>query len=93
MSGFSHFRGLIVNLPNFNVDHWLFSQHRNGYSAAYRPHYPEKTAADFMIYYEFPTGETRTGTWTISADTDCVPIVKKFKSFFDLRKSISSIDT
>lgn len=93
MSGFSHFRDIIAELPNFNAEHWLFSQHRDGYSAAYRPRYPEKTAADFMIYCETPTDEPWAGTWTLSADTACVPIMKKFKSFADLRKSISSIDT
>ena len=73
MSGFSHFRGLIANLPNFNENHWLFSQHRNGYSAAYRPHYPEKTAADFKS--STPTTATN-GSWKCSTATTAASIEK-----------------
>lgn len=67
--------------PNFAEKNWNFSQCRNGYSAGYTPKYPEKTAADFDVFYN-----TCDGSWTLYAETACVPIIRRFESFDKLAK-------
>ena len=64
---------------NFVEKQWNFSQCRDGYSAGYAPKYPEKTAADFTVFYN-----TCDNTWTLYAETACVPIIRKFDSFEEL---------
>ena len=54
----------------------FLSQTSASFYAEYRPKFPEESAADFLIAYDCSNG-----TVTLSADTACVPILKRYGTF------------
>ena len=73
---FTEFKSIIINSAG-HYNEWIFSQHRDSYSACYCPNYPEKTAADFTIVLDHASLRPR---FTLYQDTACLPTIKQYST-------------
>ena len=62
-------------IPRANVKHMYYSQTATTYYADFRPEYPEKSRADFLIAYEWLAERL-----TLIAETASAPIIEEFKN-------------
>ena len=77
--------GVLSAMPESERKHIFFSQTKTAYYADYRPKYPEKSAADFLIY-----ADVVTGCATLSANTAAVPTIKRYADFEQLVEALKA---
>ncbi len=84
----AEFKDRIVSaMPEVNRKHVYFSQTATAYYADFRPEYPEKSAADFLV-----TGNHATGKITLTAETAAVPTVKEYENFEQLCDDLKAME-
>lgn len=79
--------GILSAMPESNRQHVFFSQTVTAHYADFRPKYPEKSAADFLITSDFVKG-----CITLSADTAAVPVIKEYDSFEQLLDELKNME-